>query len=278
MPSDDPLAIVRDRLPDNSGFQWMVLPATPALPDTARSGLASVNGIKLWHAVYGEGPPVILLHGSLANANYWGYQVPALIKDHQVIVMDSRGHGRSTNDERPYSYRLMADDVLGLMDYLKIEEAAVVGWSDGANLGLDLAINHPDRVSRLFAFAAHTYPIGARDPEDSPTFNAYLARTAKEYAALSPTPYRFQSFKAEISKLRATEPIFTADQLKRIRAMSWIVDGTHDEAIKRENTLFMADQIPGAILVIQPRVGYFSFLQDPKQFNNDVLVFLEDGP
>src|SRR5215467_9899919 len=120
MPSDDPLAIVPDKLPEDSRLQWTVLPATPNLPDPSQSGYASVNGIKLWHAVYGEGSPVILLHGGLANANYWGYQVPALLKDHQVVVMDSRGHGRSTNDERSYSYRLMADDVLGLMDHLGI--------------------------------------------------------------------------------------------------------------------------------------------------------------
>jgi len=120
----------------------------------------AVNGVHIWYAVFGHGAPVILLHGGLANSSYWGLQVPALAKHYQVVVMDSRGHGRSTRDDRPYGYDLMADDVVGLLDFLKIHRAAVVGWSDGGILGLDLAIRHPDRVSKVFAFAANTDPSG----------------------------------------------------------------------------------------------------------------------
>jgi pimeloyl-ACP methyl ester carboxylesterase len=91
-------------------------------------------------AIYGHGEPVILLHGGLVDSNYWGNQVPVLAKYYQVIVMDSRGHGRSSRDERPFGYELMASDVIGLMDYLKIQKAAIVGWSDGAIIGLVIAI------------------------------------------------------------------------------------------------------------------------------------------
>jgi pimeloyl-ACP methyl ester carboxylesterase len=72
----------------------------------------------------------------------------------------------------------------------------------------------------------------------------------------------------------ATQPNFTAEQLHGIKVPTWIVDADHDEAIKRENTLFMADQIPDAALLLQPGVSHFSFLQDPQQFNNNVLHFL----
>ena len=130
--------------------RWLTLPPTPTLPATSQSGLAPVNGIKIWYAVFGAGEPVIMLHGGLANANYWGLQVPELARHYKVIVMDSRGHGRSTRDDRPYGYDLMADDVVGLLDYLKVDKAAVVGWSDGAILGLDLALRHPARVSKVF--------------------------------------------------------------------------------------------------------------------------------
>lgn len=73
----------------------------------------------------------------------------------------------------------------------------------------------------------------------------------------------------------AAEPHFTAQQLRAITTPTWIVDGDHEEAIKRENTEFMAAQIPGAGLLIQPQVSHFSFLQDPDQFNADLLRFLE---
>jgi pimeloyl-ACP methyl ester carboxylesterase len=257
------------------GPRWERLPETPALHNAKRSGYAPINGVRIWYAIFGSGEPVIMLHGGLANSNYWGYQVPVLSKQYQVIVMDSRGHGRSTRDETPYSYHLMAKDVIGLMDFLKIRKAAIVGWSDGAILGLDIAINYPDRLSKLFAFGANSDPSGGNEAAStSPVFLAYLARTEKEYAKLSPTPDQYKSFLNQISKMWAIDPHFTAEQLGRITVPTWIVDGDRDEAIRRENTEFMAAQIPNAGLLIQPEVSHFSFLQDPNQFNNDVLHFL----
>lgn len=218
---------------------------------------------------------MILLHGGLANANYWGDLVPVLAKIYHVIVMDSRGHGRSTRDTKPFSYDLMASDVIALMDFLKIPKAAIIGWSDGAIIGLDIAIHRPDRLTKLFAFAANSDPSGVRDVNQSPVFRAFIARAAKEYEALSPTPDEYQRFLEEITKMWATQPDFTAQQLESIRVPVWIVDGDHDEAITRENTEFMAKTIPGAKLLIQPGVSHFSFLQDPEQFNRDVLEFLQ---
>lgn len=254
--------------------QWETLPPTPTLPKAEASGYAPVNGIKIWYAVFGRGEPVILLHGGLANANYWGLQVPPLARRYRVIVMDSRGHGRSTRDDRPFGYDLMADDVVGLMDALKIRKAAIVGWSDGAILGLDIAIRHPERISRLFAFAANSDPGGVKDIAQSQVFNAYIARAEKEYERLSPTPGQYKDFLAQIEKMWETQPNFTAADLRRIAVPTWIVDADHDEAIKRENTEFMAEQIPGAGLLLQPQVSHFSFLQDPAQFTADVLHFL----
>ena len=255
--------------------QWLTLPPTPSLPKPAGSGYAPVNGIRVWYAAFGRGEPVLLLHGGLANSNYWGNQVPALAKSYRVIVVDSRGHGRSTHDERPYGYDLMASDVLGLMDFLKLPKAAVVGWSDGAILGLDIAIHHPERLSKLFAFAANSDPSGVANIAQSTVFNAYIARAEKEYQVLSPTPDQYKSFVDQISKMWETEPHFTAAQLRVITVPTWIVDADHDEAIKRENTEFMANEIPDAGLLLQPQVSHFSFLQDPRQFTDDVLHFME---
>ena len=256
--------------------QWLTLPPTPRLPDNAiKSGYAPVNGVKIWYSVFGRGKPVILLHGGLANSNYWGRLVPALSGRYQVIVMDSRGHGGSTRSSEPIGYDLMASDVLAVMDFLQIEKAALVGWSDGAIIGLDIAINHPARLTRLFAFAANSDPDGVADIASSPVFNKYLERAKAEYQKLSPTPKEYDSFLAQIAKMWETQPHFTADDLHRITTPTWIVDADHDEAIKRSNTLFMADQIPNSGLLIEPRVSHFAFLQDPTQFNDDVRHFLE---
>lgn len=258
--------------------QWMVLPPTPTLPKASVSGYAPVNGVKIWYAEFGEGQAVILLHGGLANSNYWGSLVPALDKHYRVIVMDSRGHGRSTRNDQPYGYDLMASDVVALMDFLKIKKAAIVGWSDGAILGLDIAISHPERITKLFAFAANSDPSGMTDISKSDVFNAFFLRAEKEYEMVSATPTKYNDFLNQLSKMWATQPSFTKAQLAGIKTPTWIVDGDHDEAIKRENTEFMAATIPGAGLLLQPEVSHFSFLQDPALFNDDVLHFLQHVP
>jgi pimeloyl-ACP methyl ester carboxylesterase len=256
---------------------WQTLPPTPPPVAGVHTGHAKVNGISLYYAVIGQGSPVVLLHGGLANSDYWGFQVKALAPHHTVILMDSRGHGRSTRDARPYGYDLMADDVVGLLDTLHIQKADVVGWSDGAILGLDLALRHADRVGRIFAFAANTVTSGVQpDVEKNPTFARFIARAGQEYAKLSPTPKEYDAFVAQISKMWETQPNWTDAQLKSIRSPVLVVDGDHDEAIKRPHTEYIAATIPGAGLLILPNVSHFAFLQDPVLFNDAILHFLGD--
>ena len=257
--------------------RWLTLPPTPNLPTPEASGYAPVDGIRIWYAEFGRGRPVILLHGGLANADYWGYQVRALESHYHVIVMDSRGHGRSTRNRQPFGYDLMANDVLGVMEYLHISKAAIVGWSDGAIIGLDLAIYHPERLTRLFAFAANSDPSGVKDVSKSPIFTRFIVRARREYEKLSPTPHGYDAFLAQITKMWATQPHFSAAELASIKVPVWIVDADHDEAIERSNTLFMADHIPGSGLLILPQVSHFAFLQDPGMFDTALRHFLAQG-
>ncbi|MDT3381002.1 alpha/beta hydrolase [Labrys neptuniae] len=254
--------------------RWETLPPTPA--PVAKGSFADINGIKLYYATLGKGAPVVLLHGGLGNSDYWGLQAKALARRHKVILVDSRGHGRSSRDTKPYGYDLMADDVVALLDKLKIRQADIVGWSDGAILGIDLAIRHPDRVNKVFAFAANTVTSGVKDGVDkNPTFAAYIERAGKEYAKLSPTPKEYEAFVGQISQMWATQPSWTDVQLKAIKTPVLVVDGDHDEAIKREHTEYIAATIPGAGLLILPNASHFAFLQDPALFNAALLSFLD---
>lgn len=257
---------------------WRQLPPTPTLPAPLRAGRVTNHGAKLWYAVFGRGSPVVLVHGGLANASYWGHQIPVLARHHQVVVLDSRGHGRSTRSQEPIGYDLMASDVLALLDHLKIRKAAFVGWSDGAIIGLDIAIHHPERLSRLFAFAANSDPSGVKDTDKSPVFRAFVARTRREYQQLSPTPGQYDAFLRNIEHMWASEPHFTAAQLEKITVPTWIVDADHDEAIRRENTDFMFHHIPGAEELILPGVSHFAMLQNPAEFNAALLRFLRWQP
>ena len=257
---------------------WQTLPPTPAPVPGEHTGRAKVNGINLYYATIGHGSPVVLLHGGLSNSDYWGNQIKALAPHHTVIVMDSRGHGRSTRDARPYGYDLMADDVVAMLDTLHIAKADVVGWSDGAILGLDLAIRYPDRVGKVFAFAANTITSGVQEGvEKNPTFAAFIERAGHEYAKLSATPKDYDAFVAQISKMWETEPNWTDAQLQSIRAPVLVADGDHDEAIKRAHTEYIAATIPGAGLLILPNTSHFAFLQDPTLFNAALLHFLSSS-
>jgi len=264
-------------LPSVALERWRTLPPTPAPIATDRSGEADANGIKIHYAIYGEGPPVIFVHGGLANSDYWGNQVKAVAAHHTVILMDSRGHGRSTRDARPYGYDLMADDVVALMDVLKIPKADIVGWSDGGIIGIDLALRHRDRIGKVFAFAANTVTSGVVEGvEKNPTFAAYIERAGREYAEHSATPKDYDAFVDQISKMWADQPNWTDDQLKVIDSPVLVVDGDHDEAIKRAHTESIAATIPHAGLLILPNASHFAFLQDPDQFNFAILHFLGD--
>jgi pimeloyl-ACP methyl ester carboxylesterase len=209
--------------PAGAQYPWMRLPPTPALPKPGTSGIAPVNGIRLWYAEFGHGTPVILVHGGLANSDYWGLQVPALAAHYHVIVLDSRGHGRSTGSDAPIGYDLMSSDILALMDYLHIRKAALVGWSDGAIIGLDIAIHHPDRLTQLFAFAANSNPSGVKDVNQSPVFTAYIQCAAKEYAQLSPTPTASPSrSEIHVGELRKESRTLRACDVGSDSSHSWL--------------------------------------------------------
>jgi pimeloyl-ACP methyl ester carboxylesterase len=257
--------------------RWQALPPTPAPVPGLHTGHAKLDGISLFYAETGHGSPVVVLHGGLANSDYLGNQVRALARHHLVVVVDSRGHGRSTRDDQPFGYDLMTDDVVGLLDTLKIKKADIVGWSDGAIIGLDMAMRHPDRVGRVFAFGANTQTSGLKDGFDqNPVFAAYMARSRQEYARLSPTPDQYDAFQSQIGKMWADQPNWTDAQLRSITSTVLIVDGDHDEGIKREHTEYIAATIPGAGLLILPNVSHFAFLQDPALFNAALLHFLGD--
>lgn len=255
---------------------WKTIPPARPLPATTSSGYVVHDGARIYYATFGRGPPVILLHGGFGNTEVWGNQVPALMRaGYQVVAIDSRGHGRSSRDARPYTYELMASDVVAVMDQLALPPAAVVGWSDGAIIGLVLALHNPDRVTRVFAFAANMDPSGVTPGvEHNPTFLRFMAKAERDYRRLSPTPGGFADFEQAIEHMWDTEPNYTAADLARIRTPVAIVDGDHDEAINRSHTEYLARSIPAAQLIILRDASHFAMFQQPRTFNQAMLAFL----
>src|ERR671933_717519 len=246
------------------------------LPSDGAQGHVLNNGARLWYACFGSGPAVILLHGGLGHSGNWGYQVPALLHaGYRVVLIDSRGQGRSTRDPRPYSYELMTSDVLAVMDAVHLERAALVGWSDGACTALVLARQAPERVTGVFFFARNMDPGGVKEFQPTPIVDRCFRRHTQEYARLSPTPDQFNTLLEDLGLMQRTQPNYSLQDLAEIRVTVVIAHSEQDEFIKRDHAQHLARSIPGAQLVVLPGVSHFAPLQRPDQFNTAILDFLE---
>jgi pimeloyl-ACP methyl ester carboxylesterase len=245
------------------------------LPVTDDHGYVEHEGARIWYATYGSGSPVILLHGGLGHSGNWGYQLPALVKSgYRAVLIDSRGHGRSTRDERPFSYEVMASDVLAVMDALHLERAGLVGWSDGACTALILAAKAPSRIAGVFFFACNMDPSGVKPFEATPTLNRCFARHVKDYAQLSATPEDFKDFVAAVTLMQLTQPNYSVHDLAQISVPVAIVQSEHEEFIKREHAEYLAQAIPDAEFIALDAVSHFAPLQRPEQFNTALLEFV----
>jgi pimeloyl-ACP methyl ester carboxylesterase len=246
------------------------------LPPTADHGYVEHDGARIWYATYGSGLPVILLHGGLGHSGNWGYQVPALVRrGYRAVVIDSRGHGRSTRDTRPFTYELLASDVSAVMDTLNLEKAGLVGWSDGACTALILASQAPTRVAGMFFFACNMDPSGAKHiTEFTPILRRCIGRHAQDYKRLSATPDHFDAFSDAVGLMQQTQPNYSAHDLAQISVPVAIVQSEYDEFIKREHAEYLARSIPNAVFIDLPGVSHFAPLQRPEQFNTAMLAFL----
>lgn len=261
---------------DDDSLERFEAHGAPPLPASNESGSVEHEGARIWYASHGSGTAVILLHGGLGHSGNWGYQVPALLAaGHRVVIIDSRGHGRSTRDARPYKYELMASDVLAVMDALALERAAIVGWSDGACVAMVLGMVAPQRVAGVFFFGCNMDPSGTKEFVATPVIDRCFSRHRQDYARLSATPDEFDAFVAAVSDMMKTEPNYFADDLARISVPVVIAQSEHDEFITREHAEYLAGAIPGAELNVLPGVSHFAPLQRPALFNKAMIAFVE---
>jgi len=247
------------------------------LAATDDCGYVEHDGVRIWYATYGSGAPVILLHGGLGHSGNWGYQVPMLVGlGYRAVLIDSRGHGRSTRDSRPYTYELMGSDVLAVMGALRLGKAAMVGWSDGACIALILARQVPARVASVFFFACNMDPSGTKTIEMSPILERCLKRHTEDYVDLSSTPDQFKAFAAAVGEMQRTEPNYSVRDLAEIRAPVAIVQSERDEFIKPEHADYLARSIPEAELIWLSDGTHFAPLQRPEPFNAVLRRFLSE--
>lgn len=245
-----------------------------ALPLGGVESFVENDGARIWFASYGAGPAVILLHGGMGHSGNFGKQVDAIVDaGYRVVVVDSRGHGRSTRDSRAFSYALLASDLRSIMDALAIEQASIVGWSDGACTGLLLAMSDPARVTGLYFFACNVDPSGTRELEFTDMLGRCIGRHAADYERLSPVG-DFDQLGDDLAEMQRTQPNLSQQQLAAVRVPVVSVLGEHDEFIKRSHAEYLARSIPGARFELLPGVSHFAPIQRPQLFTDSVLRFL----
>jgi pimeloyl-ACP methyl ester carboxylesterase len=261
--------------------RWETLPMPPAMPAATSTGFVAVDNAKIFYATYGKGTtPVILLHGGLGNSDHWGFQLPALVENYKVIAIDSRGQGRSTIAAKTkLTYHVMANDVLAVMDKLEIDTAALVGWSDGGAIALDLAINHPKRVTKLFVFGTNYHADGSK-PRRGPaakTFNAYAVKCKSDFMKMAKAGSSYETTVNALLPIWRSAGGFTKEQMRSIKAPTVISDGDHDEIIFLDHIKEMSMLIPNAKLVVFENASHFALWQAPEAFNKAVVEFLDAG-
>lgn len=226
--------------------------------------LADAN---LYYEVYGSGQPVLLLHGNGASISSFYKQIPELSKHYQVIAVDTRAQGKSTDASQvPLSYEKFAQDIKQLLDSLHIRQANLVGWSDGGNTGLIMAVNYPSYVKRLITMGAVSSPTGV-EPALLNQFQESLSQMVQKDGNKA-------SNRQRLLALLINEPHITDRELESIKAPVLVIAGEKD-VVKSEHTKHIANHIKGSKLLIIGRATHYAPQEKPEEFNRSVIAFLE---
>ena len=225
------------------------------------NGYADVNGLHLYYETYGSGAPLVLLHGGMLTIDLnFASLIPALAQTHTVIGVEMQGHGRTANIDREITYANLATDIVALLDHLGIERAAVLGHSMGGGVALELAVNHPDRVSAIVPISASVSKDGMHpDLLDPSTFEtSSIMPTAQDFAdfkdayeRLSPHPEQFDAFLMSLSGMDSDFAGWTDEQLAGISCPVLIVQGDNDFTTVAHAGVMLA-KIPNSTLAVIP--------------------------
>lgn len=245
---------------------------------------ADVNDIKVYYEIYGEGEPLLLLHGNSGSIENYIYQIPELSKHFKVVAVDSRAQGRSTDSDKEITYALMASDMSELIDKLNLGKVNIVGWSDGGNIGLELAYAHPDKVLKVVAFGANYTHENWMAPPDSVVMapddpivvriSGMIKNLGTAAERLSADPSRMPVIKKKLEDLYSNYPNFTHDQLKTIDVPFLIVAGDHD-VIALDQTIALFTNLPKSELFIVPHASHLVPAENPDLINSEVIRFLK---
>jgi pimeloyl-ACP methyl ester carboxylesterase len=258
----------------------------------SNSGYAPVNGIKVYYEVYGEGRPVVLIHGAFFTIDMnWSQLIPELSKNRKVIAIELQGHGHTPFSERKLSFPTLASDVEGVMDYLKIDSADVVGFSMGGSVAYEFAIQSPKRLRKLVIISS-TYKSSGWLPEVSNAFKAFKPEFFTNspmhtaYDAVAPDKTNWTKFLEHMIAF-AGEPFdFGDSNVSKITAPVLIISGDNDGLDKVELaktyrllgggiSADLTGTMPKSELAIVPSQGHVGVMMQTATILNYLNSFLK---
>lgn len=230
---------------------------------------ANVNGIRIYYEQYGEGEPLLLLHGNSSSISLFEKQIPEFSKQFRVIAVDTRGQGKSGEDGKTYTYDLFAEDMNALLDELHLDSVNILGWSDGGNTGLIMAMKYPKKVKRLVTMGANVFIDNS--VVDRSVFKELDKQIKKE---LKGDTSAWGKNRLRLVTLLLTEPKHSFEELKVIQCPVLVVAGEKD-IIKEGHTKSIAANIPNSTLLIGPGETHYFPSENPKVFNAAVIDFFK---
>ena len=221
---------------------------------------AQVNGISLYYEIYGQGQPLLILHGNGGYSGSRANMMDDLIAQYQVITVDHRCHGQSgCTDE--LNYQLMASDINQLLNHLKVDSAYIYGHSDGGILGLIMGYQYPDKVKKLVV-------SGANIKHDSTALEPVIVRIMKKYKQIKDPTMR------KHIELMVNYPDIEFESLHGIQAPTLVLAGDRD-AVRLSHTVRIFESIPKANLSIWPASTHFIGEEQPKLLTQTLLDFFK---
>ena len=248
-----------------------------------RGQYAQVNDIKMYYETLGQGPPLLILHGGTVSSECWSGQLAPFARHFQVIVPDSRGHGRSTDSDQPFSYALMASDVIELLKHLQIQATDLYGWSDGGIIGLHLAIHHPGVIKKQILVGAN-YDVNGlipafrewlSKPTESEESGCWSPEIVESYQRLSPQGLESWNrfFRKVITQWR-TLPHYSEQEISSITVPTLVVAGDQEQFVDINHTVKLFKLLKRGELCIIPNADHRVFARRPDLFNQVALEFL----
>lgn len=230
-----------------------------------------IRGIRMYYEIYGEGPPLLLLHGNGGSVGAFSKNIPYFSQKYRVIAVDSRAQGKTVDLGDSLSFEMMADDFAALLTTLGVDSAYVIGWSDGGINALLLAMRHPEKVKKLVSSGANVSP-------DSTAILPDLWREDQLFYEQNKNKV-FRNVKEKnnfkVFSLDVLEPNIPLKELQKIKVPALIVAGDRD-LIVREHTVAISKNIPNARLWIVPNSGHGTLIEHADEFNRVVDDFFQN--